>query len=214
MGAFFVFRIRKVSPVLPFSCEAPGAGRRRAFVLAGLALAALVSTACKTVRAETPVEHPNLEVPPPPARVIDPVVIEPTLPEPIEAAVNPATPVKPRPQTTAPPRPELKPEPPVEAPAPAPAPPPAAPPPELRTPGMASGPEASRQIRTTLDRTASLLRGTNYQALSGERKNSYDTAMRFQQEGERELKAANYVLAKEWADKAERLAKELQGRGK
>ena len=41
-----------------------------------VSLAALASAGCQTVRAETPVERPNLEVPSPPPRVIEPVVVE------------------------------------------------------------------------------------------------------------------------------------------
>jgi outer membrane biosynthesis protein TonB len=180
-------------------------------VAIALVAAAAGSAACRTVRAETPMERPNLEVPPPPPRTIEPHVVEPPQAEPVtETPATPATLPKPRPQTTTN-KPEAKPEPPPE-PVPTPPAPPPATPPELRTPGMSSGPEAARQIRATLDRTANLLRVTDYRTLSNERRSSYDTARRFMEEGDKELRAANYVLARELADKAERLAKELQGR--
>ena len=186
--------------------------RARFSALFALLLIVGASAGCKTVRAETPIERPTLEVPPPPARVIDPVLAEGPPPDtPIEPVAHPPAPAgKPRPPQVQAPKPEAKPETPPDPP-PAATPPPVQTP-ELRTPGLSSGPEASRQIRAALDRTANLLRNTNYQALSGERRNSYDTAMRFMQEGEKELKANNFVLAKEHADKAERLAKELSGR--
>lgn len=167
------------------------------------------SAACRTARAATPVERPNLEVPPPPPRIIEPVAAPEPLPEPV-TELPAASGAKPKP---APPpvKPEAKPETPPEPVAP-PATPPAQPPPQLRTPGMASGAEAARQVQAVLDRAAGMLKTVNYQGLSRERRNSYDTARRFMEEGERELKAHNHVLAKELAEKAERLAKELQGR--
>lgn len=179
-------------------------------VLVILALGIAASAACKTARAETPVERPNLEVPPPPPRLIDPAPVEPTPePAPDPPATTPTSPApKPRPATPAAPKPELKPETPIETPPPA----PTAPPTHLRTPGMPEGPEAERQIRAILTRADSMLKTTNYQTLSRERKTSYDTATRFLKEGDRELRAANYVLAKELAEKAEKLARELQGR--
>src|SRR5674476_555257 len=55
---------------------------------------------CASAQAKTPVERPNLEVPPPPPRVIEPVTTsEPTPPDPVgELPANPATP-RPRPST-------------------------------------------------------------------------------------------------------------------
>ncbi len=177
--------------------------------LALLLIVALAGAACKTARAATPVERPNLEVPPPPPRLIEPVPVPEPEPEPVVEAPA-ATSAKPKP---APPpvKPETKADTPPEPTTP-PATPPAQPPPQLRTPGMPSGAEAARQVQAILDRAATLLRSVRYQRLSPELKNSYDTARRFMEEGERELKALNYVLARELAEKAERLAKELQGR--
>jgi len=55
-----------------------------------------------------------------------------------------------------------------------------------------------------------MLKATNRRNLSRERQTSYDTALRFLSEGDRELRAGNYVLAKELAEKAEKLAKEIK----
>lgn len=177
--------------------------------LAVLLIAALAGAACKTARAATPVERPNLEVPPPPPRIIEPVTVPEPEPEP---AVEPPAASGAKPKPAPPPvKPETKPDSPPE-PATPPAAPPSQPPPQLRTPGMPSGAEAARQVQAILDRAAGMLKTVHYQGLSRERRNSYDTARRFMEEGERELKAHNYVLARELAEKAERLAKELQGR--
>lgn len=190
---------------------------RKAALLVLLLAPGLVSaTACKTARAATPVERPNLDVPPPPPRVIEPVPpVETPQFEPI-AELPAATPTggtsRPRPQrdpATA--KPETKPEPPPVEPPP-PTPPPPANPTQLRAPGLASGPETAGEIKQILDRANGILKGIDYGKLPKPRQASYDTAKRFADEGEKELKSANYVLAKELAEKAERLAKELQTR--
>lgn len=181
-------------------------------LLFGLGL--LSATGCKTARAATPVEVPNLEVPPPPARVYEPPPpTEPPQPElvsdlpPTSGSAAP----KPRPpRDPAATKPETKPDPALETtPVVTPPPPPA---PQLRAPGLASGPETAGAIRAILDRATGILSGIDYRRLTKPRQDSYDTAKRFAEEGEKELKAANYVLAKELAEKAERLARELQNR--
>jgi hypothetical protein len=173
------------------------------------------SAACKTTQAATAVERPNLDVPPPPPRVIESApAIEPPAADPIgevPAAPAPGSATKPRPQrdpATA--KPETKPDAPPETPVPAPT--VSAPPPQLRMPGLTSGPAMAGEIRATLDRAHGMLAKIDYGRLNKPRQGSYDTAKRFHAEGEKELRAANYVLAKELAEKAERLAKELQGR--
>jgi hypothetical protein len=181
-----------------------------------LCVASAGVAACKTTRAETPVERPNLEVPPPPPRVIEPaLVVEAPPPDPVaESPTAPAGGSPPRPRPPRDPgttKPEVKPEVPIETPLPPPITAPAAPQ-QLRTPGLASGPETIGEIRAILDRTQGVLDKIDYQRLTKPRQNSYDTAKRFHAEGEKELKAANYVLAKELAEKAERLAIELQTR--
>ena len=166
-----------------------------------VALAALASAGCKSVRAETPVERPNLEVPPPPARVIDPVAVEAPNEPVVETAATPTAPSRTRPPAAKEPAPTAKPE--TEAPPPVPS-------TQLRTPGMPEGPEAERQIRAILNRADGMLKAINRRSLSRERQRSYDTALRFLSEGERELRGGNYLLAKELAEKAEKLAKEIK----
>ena len=177
---------------------------KQAVTLLTIVVVALTSAACKTVRAETPVERPNLEVPPPPPRVIEPAVVEASIEPVVETAATPTAPPRTRPPATKEPAATAKPETPVEAPSPA------VPPTQLRTPGMPEGPEAERQIRAILNRANGMLKATNRRNLSRERQTSYDTALRFLSEGDRELRAGNYVLAKELAEKAEKLAKEIK----
>lgn len=179
-----------------------------------LLLAAAGGAACRTARAATPVERPNLDVPPPPARVVEPAppVEEPPTDPVGEVPTAPAsgTASRPRPQrdsgTSKPDaKPEMPPEPPPSMP------PPSSNPTQLRAPGMAS-PETAGQIRAILDRANGTLGQIDYTKLTKPRQASYDTAKRFADEGDKELRAANYVLAKELAEKAERLARELQVR--
>lgn len=186
--------------------------RKVALLVLLLVPSGIAGAACKSARAATPVERPNLDVPPPPARVIEqPPPLEPTQPDPVPdlPSTTSGTPARPRPQPpTA--KPETKLETPPETP-PVASPPPSNPT-QLRAPGLASGPETAGEIKAILDRALGILNTIDYRRLPKPRQASYDTAKRFAEEGDKELKAANYVLAKELAEKAERLAKELQGR--
>ena len=69
-----------------------------------------------------------------------------------------------------------------------------------------------QQVRDTIARTRAVLEKIDYGPLSETRKKQYDDAKLFANQAEQELKSSNLVAAKELADKAERLAKELQGR--
>jgi periplasmic protein TonB len=184
-----------------------------------LAIALLVApltAACLTGRAQTPARQPALDVPPPPPRVIEPVPAEPvTTIEPVADLPPVPSPSRPRPQPPRDPGKEAKPEPKPEAPpAPEAAPPTNPPPPnpalQIRTPGDTS--EAARQVRDILDRASKTLNSIDYGPLNQQRKESYDTAKRFILQAEDAIKAANFVYAKFLADKADTLAKELQGR--
>lgn len=186
-----------------------------------VALLAPLASACLTTRAHTPAERPPLEVPPVPPRVVEPVTAsEPTQPEPVgDLPPPPATTARPRPPVRDPntnasrdAKPEPKPEaaPPVEA---APATPPPAPAlPPLRTPGTADEAQAEKQIREIIDRAGGLLNKVDYRRLSQNSRKAYDDAKLFMQGAEDGIKASNFELARELAGKAEKLAKELQGR--
>jgi len=196
---------------------APG-GRRGRWVgswrLVLLALSLGLSAACVTSRAETIRERPALDVPIPPPREITPLPApQPPPPAPVEdlpgSSVN--TPARPRPQRepqAVPSKPEQKlEEKPVEPPS---VPPP--PVPQLRIPETSNTAQSEAQIRSIVERTKAILDKIDYGAQSDARKKQYDDAKKFATGADEALKENNLVYAKDLADKAERLAKELQGR--
>lgn len=172
---------------------------------------ALASGACASVGAKVPADRPALEVPAPPARIIEPGPRPEPIPEPVgELPPPPATP-RPRPAA---PREPARPEPKVEPP-PIEAPPPVAPvtpPPQLRTSGTADGAEALRQVREILDRANKTLKAIDVRKLQSARREQYNTARLLITQSEDALKASNFDIARNLADKADRIAKELQTR--
>ena len=185
-----------------------------------LALSALVglSSACATTRAQTQEPRPPLEVPPVPPRVVE-AVLPPQTPqlEPVgELPTTPTSPpVRPRPATRDPAPREPKTEPkaaetPSDPPANAATQPTATVPP-LRTPRTADGAQAERQIRDIISRANGLLGRVDYRKLSAERRKAYDQAKQFIEGAETAIRDSKFEYALELADKAETLAKELQG---
>jgi hypothetical protein len=179
-----------------------------------LAVAPLVAS-CTTTRAQVPIERPALEVPPVPPRVIEPAPVETPMPEPVPdlPAAAPA-PQRPRPPARdpqrEPPKPESKPEaPPVEPPPPTP--PPATVPP-LRTAATGDAARAEREVRATLARAQGMLDKVDYNPLSDVRKKAYQETQLFIKQAEDALKESNLLSARKLAEKAETMAKELQGR--
>ena len=182
-----------------------------------LALAITGGSACLTGRAQGPSDRPALDVPPPPERVVPHVPTpEPPLPsiEPVDdipLGIKQSSPTKPkppaRPQET--PKSDAKPEtPPVTDPAPQPQ--PAAP--QLKLPENGDAGTLSRQIRDIVERTRRMLGVVNRATLQPIRQKNYDDAQSFVKQAEDALNTKNLVFAKEVAEKAERLAKDLQGR--
>ena len=179
-----------------------------------------LAAACVTTRAQAPTTRPALEVPPVPPRVIEPAPTPPTpTPEPVaDLPAAPTTPPRPRPtarenasrEATAKPDPK-PPENPVVEPTPAQPTPPATSVPPLRTARTADGAQAERQIRDIIGRANSLLGRVNYQKLTAERRKAYDQAKQFIEGAELGIKEGKFEYALELADKAETLAKELQG---
>ena len=88
----------------------------------------------------------------------------------------------------------------------------AAPPPVLRTPATADVAASARLIRETISRAQQGLDNVDYRRLTPERQKDYDHAKDFITSAENTMKASNFELAKEFADKAEKLARELAGR--
>ena len=191
--------------------------------LAALLILTVLSAGCATTRAQTPVERPALDVPPAPPRVIDPAPMpeasQPPLVEDLPPAPAPAPVTRPRgARDTAKPeaqKPEPKPETPAAATETAPPPaaqPAAAPVPTLRTPATADTAAAERRIRDVLSRAQSGLAVIDYQRLSVQRKGAYDQAKDFIDGAEAAIKASNFELGMEMADKADKLVRELSGR--
>jgi hypothetical protein len=186
--------------------------RVRLFVLIGLV--ATAGAGCATTRAEVPRERPALDVPVPPPRVITPLPPPEPLPvEPVGNLPGNSAPSPPRPRPQRPPetaKPETKPEetkPPEQNPQ-------GQTPlvPQLRTPDVGNPALVTQQVRDTISRARAVLENIDYGPLSDTRKKVYDDAKLFANQAEEALKGNNLVAAKELAEKAERLAKELQGR--
>jgi hypothetical protein len=168
-----------------------------------------LASACASAQARSPMERPALEMPPVPERVIEMTHLEPAPPEPVgELPPPPAPAPTPRPRNT-PPRdttakpPDPKPE---AAPAPAPV------LPQLRTPGTPDGPEASRLVGEVVERARKMLKTIDYRGLSAARRAEYDSANRTIKQSEAALKEGKFDIALNLAEKADRIAKELQAR--
>lgn len=183
----------------------------------GLLACAALASACTVTKAAMPIERPALDVPPAPPRVIEPAPApELPNPEPVPPLPDkpPAATSKPRPiardTTKDPQKPDTaKPDPPpVEPPPPA----PTSQPPAVRPPATADAAAADRRIRDILGRTEDILRNIDYQRLKPERQAAYNQAKSHIEGADVALKALNFDLAKELADKADKLAKELQTR--
>ena len=179
-------------------------------------LTAVSGAACVTARAATHADRPALDVPDPPARVVAQVPSpDPPLPalevvDELPAGAKPSSPTRTnKPAPKDPPKTEVKPDPPPTTEAPPPVQPPA---PQLRMPEQGDAGAASRQIRDSVERTRRSLGQINRASLNGRRQSAYDDAQLFVKQAEDALNAKNLVFARELADKAERLAKELLGR--
>lgn len=175
--------------------------------------AVAASASCASAQARTAADRPTLEVPAPPARTIEPTARpEPATPEPVPD-LPPATPPNPKPRPPAarePARTDPKPEAPAtEVPAPPVA--PVTPPPQLRT-STVDGAEAERQVRTVLDSASKALKLVDHNRLSKARRAEYDNAVRLMAQSEENLKTANFEIARNLANKADQIAKELQPR--
>lgn len=174
---------------------------RRLLPIALLTLAA----GCATARAQAPVLQP-LDVPPVPPRVIVPD-IEEVLPQPPDPGASrpPAQrtdPPKPPDSTTGgatttePPRTAADPPRPQET-------------PRVRTPQTANDEQAEREVRAIMGRAEGMLKQVPYQQLTGAAQQQYQTAQRFIRQADNALKIRNYVFARNLADKAETLARQL-----
>lgn len=170
--------------------------------LALLTLALAMGTACAPARAEAPPVLVPMEVPPVPPRVIVPDIEEIQIAPGDPEAAKPAPP-----RTDPPPKPPDKPtEPPKTGTA---EPPRVEEAPRVRTPQTANDELAEREVRSVMARAQALLRNVDYRPLSAAARQQYDTARRFITQADAALKIRNYVFARNLADKAETLARQL-----
>lgn len=177
-----------------------------------IAAVSLTGAACTTTRAVAPpIERPALDVPPVPPRLVEPVPLPPPSPPPGPEPVGALPPASPAKTNAKPLASAAKPDPKTEPLPVEPMPPPAAAPP-LRSPGTPDADEATRRIREVSGRARSILETTHYQGLNAERQAQYQHAQHLINQSEEAIKAANFEFGRNLAEKAERLAKELQGR--
>src|SRR5262245_61088482 len=133
-------------------------------------LAVAASSACATAKAKTAPERPTLDVPAPPAKVIETTPMpdnepDPVPPLPAEKPANTRT-SKP-PASREPPRTESKPEPPATPETSAPA-TPVTPAPQLRPAG--TDPEAAKQVQALIQRAGQAITAVNCANLPAPRK--------------------------------------------
>ena len=182
-------------------------------VLLGLViLAGAASTACATVTAKTTPDRPTLEVPAPPAKVIETTPMPEPLPEPVPElpSAPPANTRPPKPASREPARPDPKPEAATTSEAP-PAPvQPVTPPPQLRPAGTPDAPEAAKQAQNTIERARQALNSVNTQGFPKARQDVYENAKLTLKQAEEALKKSDFDNATKLAKKVEDTAKELQ----
>ena len=186
-------------------------------IAGGMMLLSLLASGCARAHAKTAPDAPSLEMPPPPARDVEPTDTDAPAPMPLVQEPAHTTPPRPRPAPREQPRSEPpKSEPPKAEPAPAePAKPvdevPKSPSPLQTAPATVEG-EVERAIRTTLTKATSDLNRVDYRALNTDARTQYDTAKRFIGQADEEIQAKNLVFAKNLAEKAAALAAQLGGR--
>jgi hypothetical protein len=83
---------------------------------------------------------------------------------------------------------------------------------QLRTPETVDGAEATRQVRDVIERAKRALEAIDQTKLNNERRQQYDSARLMVSKSEDALKQSDFGLARQLAEKADRLAKEMQGR--
>ena len=183
-----------------------------------LLLLGVTFAGCSAGRANVIEDHPTLVVPPVPPRAIEPPPPNdlPAVAPVVEVPAPPVTPASKPTNRSAANRSEPKPDPKPEQPPPETVPPP---PPNpntvapLRSATTPSGPEAERQIKEIMDRTGTTLNTrVDYQKLSDDGKATYDAAKAFIEQAGAALKKGDLALAKSFAERAENMAKQLQGR--
>jgi outer membrane biosynthesis protein TonB len=185
---------------------------KRLIVALSLMLAA-ASAACASVTAKAPPERPALEVPAPPAKVVEPSPKPEPAPEPVPDL--PAAPPTNSPRSRRPARPAERPDTKPETPTttePIPPPAPVPPAPQLRPGGTPDASEAAKQAQIAIDRAGTALKSVNYRNFPKPRRAIYDGAVLMLKSAEDALKKSDFDNAKKLAEKVETTAKELGAR--
>jgi hypothetical protein len=186
-------------------------------MLCVLMLMAPLAGGCTHAQAKTSPEMPALEMPSPPSREVEPTEVE--APQPVGLPTEPAhnPPARPRPNPQ-PPRvvdpPKAEPANPEPPPVEPPKPPEEPPKPQTTlqtTPATAEG-DVERAIRSALQRATADLNRVDYRALNADARNQYDTAKRWVQLADENIRTKNLVFAKSIAEKAATIAAQLAGR--
>ena len=183
-------------------------------ILGLLVLTGAGSAACASATAKAAPDRPALEVPAPPARVIEasqeperPLEPAPELPPPQPTTSRPS---KPPTRETAKPDPKQEAAATTETPAAPVA--PVAPPPQLR-PGNTPDPsEAAKQAQTAVERAKQLLGSLNPRQVQKAKKAVFDDAHNMLKLAEEALKKSDFDNAKKLAEKVESTARELGAR--
>jgi hypothetical protein len=178
-----------------------------------LVLVGAASAACASATAKAAPDRPPLEVPAPPAKVVEPPVQpEPDLPP--VPDLPPPQPPNSRPPRQ-PPRETAKPDPKqevttTETPAAAVAPVPA--PPQLRPGNSADPSEAAKQAQIAVDKAKQVLSTLNPKQIQKDKKAVFDGAHNMMKLAEDALKKSDFENAKKLAEKVESTARELGAR--
>ena len=164
------------------------------------------ATGCTKVHARTEPALPELAPPPPPPRLVQtfPEDVERAAEQPVVDTTAANAPVRPAPKppavkTDTGPKPEpvrTGPEPPLVTPQP----------PSLTLKPSPGNETTATSIRDLIGRASRDLGRVNYTALDQDAKTQYDTARRFAQQAEQELRNGNLVFAGKLADKAATIA--------
>jgi hypothetical protein len=178
-------------------------------------LAGVASTACATASAKAAPDRPTLEVPAPPAKVIETTPLPETTPEPVPELPPqaPSNPRPSRPQSREPVRTDPKPEATTTTTeTPAASVPPVTPPPQLRPANTPEASEAEKQARVAFDRAKQALDSIKLKELAKAKKPVYDDAVRMLATAGEALKKSDFDNAKKLAQKVEDTARELGAR--
>jgi len=181
-------------------------------VILGLAvLLGAASAACASATAKAAPDRPPLEVPAPPAKVVEPSP-QPTLPPEPVPELPPQQPTSSRPPRQTAARETAKPDPKQEVPsteAPATQVAPVAPPPQLRPANTPDPSEAAKQAQVAVERAKQVLGQLSAKTVPKTQKAVFDDAHRMLTLAEEAIKKSDFENAKKLAEKVESTAREL-----